>query len=167
MKIKTSIIKTDGPKEIERKFKVSKLPENLEAFPKNEIRQGYISIEDNGIEIRIRQKNERYFKTIKSGTGVVRNEIETSISKNKFEKLWNETYGKNLEKTRYEIKLDDGNLAELDVYKGPLKGLIVVEVEFTNENKANDFLPPNWFGEDVSENQNYKNSSLAVKGNPK
>jgi predicted adenylyl cyclase CyaB len=165
MKIESSN-QPEVAREIERKFKVKGLPENLESYPKKSVRQGYISILDDGTEIRVRHKNEKYYKTIKSGIRVSREETENEITQEEFEKLWLETEGRRIEKTRYEITLADGNLAELDIYGGELEGLMVVEVEFSDENKAHEFIPPEWFGEDVTDNSSYKNASLAVNGSP-
>ena len=83
--------KPETIKEIERKFRIKKLPENLESFPSKSIKQGYISIGDDGTETRIRQKGEKYFKTTKSGEGMVRDEFEAEISKEDFETLWPQT----------------------------------------------------------------------------
>ena len=165
MKIESSF-RPEAVKEIERKFKVSRLPENLQSFPRKNIRQGYISISNDGTEVRVRQKDDKYFKTTKSGVGVTRIEEEISISKEEFETLFPQAGDRIIEKTRYEIPLEGGYLAELDIYGGGLEGLMVVEVEFADENKARDFLPPDWFGDDVSDNADYKNASLAVKGKP-
>jgi len=38
--------------EIERVFKVSQLPKNLEQYPSEKIVQGYLSIDANGAEVR-------------------------------------------------------------------------------------------------------------------
>ncbi len=159
-------IEPEVVKEIERKFKVKSLPENLASFPKKEIRQGYISVSEDGVEVRIRQKDDKFYKTEKSGLGVVREENEIEISQEEFKNLWLETKEQIVEKTRYEISLSDGHLAELDIYQGDLEGLMVVEVEFADENSALEFVPPEWFGEDISNDITYKNFSLAVHGNP-
>ena len=156
----------EAPKEIEKKFKVKKLPANLKSYPNKQIKQGYTSISDDGAEVRLRQKGEKYFLTKKSGVGIVREETEQEISKEEFEKQWPETQGRVVEKTRYEITLADGNLAELDIYEGNLAGLMTVEVEFTDQNKAQEFIAPDWFADDITEDSTYKNASLAVNGNP-
>ena len=156
----------EAPNENERKFKVKSLPENLESFSKVEITQGYVSIDENGNEVRVRQKGEKFYKGIKNGLGVTRKELEVEISADDFNKLWLEVGDKIITKTRYEIPLAGGNLAELDIYKGSLEGLVVVEVEFTDRAKAMEFVPPEWFGEEVTDNSDYKNASLAVRGNP-
>ena len=69
--------------------------------------------------------------------------------------------GNIVEKTRYEIPLAGGIVAELDVYHGKLDGLITVETEFESEKQANAFSPPSWFGKDVTTDKRYKNKNLA------
>jgi adenylate cyclase len=165
MTIETSI-QPEAPKEIERKFKVKSLPENLESYPNKEIKQGYISITEDGTETRVRQKGSKFYHTVKSTGSLVREEKEKEITIEEFDSFWSQTEGRRVEKTRYEITLADGTLAELDIYGGDLEGLQMVEVEFTDEQKALEFIPPEWFGEDVTSNESYRNSSLAVNGNP-
>ena len=48
--------------EIERKFLVKKLPEDLEQYPFSTISQAYVSTDP---VIRVRQKDESYILTIK------------------------------------------------------------------------------------------------------
>lgn len=59
------------------------------------------------------------------------------------------------------IPLEHGLTAELDVFEGTLAPLILVEVEFSSEEEANSFVPPSWFGEDVTFSGKYHNSSLS------
>ena len=66
-------------------------------------------------------------------------------------------------KTRYVHPLPDGLAAEIDVYHGPLDGLVTVEVEFPDEKRRAAFAPPAWFGKDVSQERWAKNSDLAGK----
>ena len=51
--------------------------------------------------------------------------------------------------------------AELDIFSGHYKGLMLVEVEFETEEQANAFVPPEWFGKDVTFSGEYQNSRLA------
>ncbi len=150
-------------KEIERKFLVKTLPENLDHYPAIEIIQGYLAITEDGTEVRLRKKGERYFQTVKSGFGLQRNEVEIEILKEQFEKLWFMTEGRRIEKVRYEID-HSGSKIELDIYCGILKGLIVAEVEFTSFELAKSFIPPNWFGREVTEDERYKNRNLVRFG---
>lgn len=69
--------------------------------------------------------------------------------------------GSLVEKTRYLIALPEGRLAELDVFEGRLEGLVFVEVEFPSEEAAKQFVPPAWFGEDVSAIRLFSNGYLS------
>lgn len=153
------------PKEIERKFLVVKLPENLDAYPKNEIVQGYLAIAPDGTEIRLRKKEDKYFQTVKTGGSKTRGEFETEITEEQFKIFWQATEGKRVEKTRYQIPCGD-NVIELDVYHNNLKGLLSAEVEFKSEADGNTFVAPEWFGGEVTEDSRYKNQNLALHGIP-
>lgn len=157
------------PQEIERKFIVPTLPENLQDFPQTFIRQGYLSISEDQ-EKRIRQAGDQYFRTKKSGRGLSRSEDEVEISPEEFERDWGKTAGKRLEKIRYKLPFeDDDNLTiELNIYQGDLQDMPpVAEVEFDDEEEAGAFTPPLWFGREVTDNPAYRNSALATKGMPK
>ena len=52
-------------------------------------------------------------------------------------------------------------MVELDVFEGELAPLILAEVEFPSEEEANAFVPPEWFGKDVTFSGDYHNSALA------
>lgn len=159
------IEKEVGPKEIERKYLVATLPENLNQYPSKEIVQGYIAITPEGTEVRLRQKGKKYYQTVKSGSGKTRDEYETEITEDQLNALWPSTEGKRVEKTRYEIPLDQ-QTAELDVYHGDLDGLLTVEVEFRSEEESEKFEAPKWFHKEVTEDKRYKNQSLALNGIP-
>jgi adenylate cyclase len=96
----------------------------------------------------------------------VRVEEEIEIEADRFERLWPLTEGRRIEKTRYEIPLDDGLVIELDVYTGGLDGLVTAEVEFGSEEAAEAFEAPDWLGPDVTEDLRYKNQRLARDGAP-
>ena len=152
-------------REIEKKYLVTTFPEINENINRYEIMQGYIFITDS-MELRLRKKSDKYFQTIKTGEGLNRGEYEIEISANQFEVLWHLTENKRVEKTRYEINYN-GFLVELDVYKGILGGLMTAEVEFNTEDEIQNFNPPDWFGEDITLDNRYKNKSLALNGLPK
>ena len=66
-------------------------------------------------------------------------------------------------KTRYLIPLTGSLTIELDVFKNEYKGLHLAEVEFETEEEANTFCPPDWFGEDVTYDGRYHNSTMSKK----
>jgi CYTH domain-containing protein len=150
--------------EIERRFKiVSPIPKevilNKEMFP---IMQGY------GKKIRVRKKGEKNFMTVKEGKGLVRKEWEIEIPEWVFKKIWEGTEGKRLEKDRYVIPYTPHTL-ELDIYKGVLAPLVILECEFQNEKDAKDFVLPEWARDaiEVTSDDRYSNRSLATHGLPK
>ena len=151
--------------EIERKFLVKELPTNLESYPHNEIIQGYVAISADGTEERVRKKGARFFHTIKSGDGLVRQESEKEISENEFKELWPKTQGKRIHKTRYDIEYEK-HVIELDVFSGDLSGLVVAEVEFDSEDISKAFIPPTWFAQEITDDKRYKNKNLALHGIP-
>lgn len=151
--------------EVERKWLVTALPE-LTGLKGEEIVQSYIAVTSDGTEVRIRQKGDTYFQTIKGDGGLVRSESEIQLTKAQYDNLWQATAGRRLEKTRYEIVLE-GATIELDVYKGDLAGLIIAEVEFSSVRESENFPQPTWFGREVTEDARYKNKNLALNGLPK
>ena len=146
--------------EIERKFLVNELPENLECFERKKIAQGYLCTDP---VVRIRRSNEDYYLTYKGKGLMVREEYNLPLTKDAYEHLLMKIDGRLIEKTRYLIPLRDNLTAELDVFEGELAPLTLVEVEFENVEEANAFQPPEWFGEDVTDSGKYQNSTLSQR----
>lgn len=146
--------------EIERKFLVSKeaLPDNLEQYKKNELEQAYIITEP---VLRIRKKNNDYILTYKGQGLMKREEIEVSIPKDAYEKLLSKTEGNIITKTRYVIPEENRLTIELDIFHGDFEGLYIAEVEFPDEESAQAYLPPLWFGKEVTQENTYHNSTLS------
>jgi len=152
-------------KEIERKFLVKRLQKDCRKKPLGLFIQGYIAISDDGSEVRIRKEDSKVYLTVKSSGELVREEKEVKMTKKQFEILWPLTAGRRIEKIRYKIKLDN-KIAYLDIYKGKLKGLKIVEVEFKSIKEAKNFIPPDWFSREVTYDKRYKNKNLAIDGLP-
>lgn len=146
--------------EIEKKYLVEKLPENLEKFEKRQISQGYLCTEP---VVRIRRSDDAYFLTCKGKGLMAREEYEMPITREAYEHLLAKIDGRLIEKNRYRIPLEGGHLAELDVFAGELAPLCLVEVEFATMEDAEAFVPPIWFGEDVTNSGRYHNSNLSLK----
>jgi adenylate cyclase len=153
-----------GSIEIERKWLVQDLPD----LPRHEgkaVVQGYLAVAADGTEVRLRRTDGTCVETVKSGGGLVRDEIEVELSQDQFEALWPATAGRRLEKTRYTLRWQ-GQSVEVDVYHGALAGLIVAEVEFPSASASARFTPPSWFGMEATEDERYKNANLALHGRP-
>lgn len=147
--------------EIERKYLIHSLPEHLEQYESKQIEQGYLCT--NPV-VRIRRSNENYILTYKGEGLMVREEYNLPLTKEGYEHMREKVDGILITKTRYLIPLTDVLTIELDVFSGELEGLLLAEVEFKTEEEANRFIPPEWFGEDVTFSTKYHNSTLSQSG---
>lgn len=147
------------PMEIERKYLIRRLPENLSQYQCKKIAQGYICT--NPV-VRIRKSDDKYYLTYKGKGLMAREEYNLPLTQEGYEHMLPKIDGRLIEKSRYLIPLDGKLTAELDIFEGDLAPLIIVEVEFDSLDAANSFIPPEWFGEDVTESRKYHNSNLAL-----
>ena len=152
--------------EIERKFLIPTLPENLARYPSAAIDQGYLASTPEGVEVRVRRKGEGCFLTVKHGAKLARTEVELPISPAQFDELWPLTAGRRLRKVRYDLPGPGGLTIELDVYADSLAGLWTADVEFPDEPAAHAFEPPGFFGREISGDPAYRNEKLAREGLP-
>jgi adenylate cyclase len=150
--------------EIERKFLLSGLPQTLRLARGEAIKQGYLAL-DGDTEVRLRTGSVPPRLTIKSGRGEVRTEVELPVEGSDARQLWELTEGRRVEKTRRLMRID-GVEAEVDEYGGDLAGLVVAEIEFPDEQAAQAFTPPAWFGRELTGEPEYANQSLACHGLP-
>ena len=144
------------PKEIEKKFIISYLPDEIVKITK--IKQKHI-YKDSVCSIRVRKSiNLNNNETIYTHTIKTRREddekfsiteLEREIKKREYDKLKPFEGSKIIEKDRCIIPLENGLNAEVDIYYGDLKGLIIAEVEFKNVQQAEKFKMPNWFKKEV------------------
>lgn len=144
--------------EIERKYLIHTLPEQLDSYPYRVIEQGYLSTEP---VIRVRRDNDEYILTYKSKGLMVREEYNLPLTEASYLHLREKIDGRLIAKKRYLIPLSDELTIELDVFEGNLAPLVLAEVEFPDEETANRFTPPKWFGEDVTFSGEYHNSRLS------
>jgi len=165
----SSFLGEPEPFEIERKFLIEypdlNTLENNPNCKKVEIIQTYLNA-SSGDEIRVRQRGEDgnyiYFKTIKKKVDdIKRVEIETRLSKEEYLTLLMDadTTKKQIRKNRYCLTYNS-QYFEIDVY--PFwNDKAIIEIELSNENEAITF--PNYIKiiKDVTDDDNYKNASLA------
>lgn len=144
--------------EIERKYLIHQLPEDLNLHPHYRIEQGYLCTEP---VVRIRRQGDDYFLTYKSKGFMVREEYNLPLTKEAYEHLRTKVDGILISKIRYVLPLEGDLNIELDVFYSPYKTLRLAEVEFPDEEMANQFVPPSWFGEDVTFSTEYQNSTLS------
>lgn len=144
-------------KEIERQFLVrSVAPSALDGADEVlAISQGYLTEGDPAV--RVRRRGRAWILTVKSGSGLVREEVEVGLDEASGHALLEIAGERRLEKTRYRI-----GPWELDVFGGKLEGLVVLEVELPHENAP---TPPFPAGVDVirevTGTSEYRNQALA------
>lgn len=164
-----------APLEIERKWLVcpSSSHKGLAGFRTRgatsvSIEQGYLVLGDS--EARLRRKEGAHIITLKGSGGRSRCEVEVELSSEQFAALWPATEGRRLEKTRtsFPIAQPTGEpvVVEVDEFHGVHAPLVVVECEFPSDTAADTFVPPGWFGVEVTEDGSYKNKSLVRNGIP-
>ena len=116
--------------EIEKKFLVKELPENLDNYDVYQLEQGYLCSYPT---VRIRKCDEDYSLTYKSkGTSrkgcknvIVNNEVELELNENSYETLKAKIDGKLVVKDRYAIPIQDNLVAEMDIFKEHLEATIL------------------------------------------
>jgi len=148
--------------EIERKFLVTSEDFKEQAFAKNHIAQGYLSSHPERT-VRIRIKGEIGFLTVKgkgNESGTTRLEWETEMALFEAKPLLAICEKGIIDKIRYEVEVGK-HVYEVDEFFGENQGLIIAELELSDENEA--FEKPSWLGEEVTNDERYYNSYLSKK----
>lgn len=143
--------------EIERKFTVKQLPDDLAQYPCKRIEQAYLCT--NPV-VRVRRSGEEFWLTYKGEGFLVREEHNLPLTREGYEHLLSKADGLVIEKDRFLIPYGDYTI-ELDAFDGALAPLVIAEVEFPTAEEANAFCPPAWFDRDVTCDPAYSNSNLS------
>ena len=160
--------------EIERKFTIKKLPENLASYPCHHIEQAYLNV--NPV-VRVRKQDDEYYMTYKGNGMLAREESNLPLNKEAYYHLRAKADGNIISKKRYLIPLkhpgfkpgfpvppaDYSLTIELDVFDPPFAPLIMAEVEFGSREAAESFVPPDWFDREVTYDKAYHNSYMALQ----
>lgn len=162
--------------EIERKFTISKLPENLESYPCRIIEQAYLNTDP---VVRIRREDDTFYLTYKGKGLLAREEYNLPLNEESYYHLREKADGNVISKKRYiipipnpqfnmtqlsssEFSVDQISLSvELDIFEPPFAPLIIAEVEFPDKETAESFVPLDWFSQDVTNDPAYHNSNLS------
>lgn len=145
--------------EIERKFLLEKLPEWVVESEPISITQAYLSLDQQGREVRIRQKDTSYWLTVKGDGAMEREEYEVALNQEQFDQLWPARLEPCIRKKRYLANLED-LVVEIDIYQQPLEGLMIAEIEFDSKAQALAFVPFEWLGKEVTHLNFLKNKNL-------
>lgn len=147
--------------EIERKFLVTSTEFIKEAIRQSRIVQGYLSSNPERT-VRVRVKGDKGFLTIKgigNKSGLSRFEWEKEIPLEDAEQLLRLCEKGVIDKIRYEVAISN-HLYEVDVFSGANEGLIIAEIELSNENES--FEKPTWLGKEVTNDSRYYNAYLST-----
>lgn len=144
--------------EIERKFLINHLPENLEQIPRHVIEQAYLCT--NPV-LRVRKKDDAYILTYKGEGLMAREEHEFPLTANAYMHLRRKADGNIITKTRYLIPGAGSLTIELDIFSGCFTGLVMAEVEFPDMDTAQTFEMPDWFLTEVTSDIRFHNSTLS------
>lgn len=142
--------------EHERKFLVKELPSDFDTYVKSRVKQWYMTKPDNPVSVRVRLYDDgRCYFDIKKGLGMTREKIG---EKHNFKDIEKYTIGAYwLEKDRYKKHIDDYMIV-IDFFDNGLK---LVEIESDNYDTVVNFKPLDWWGEEVTSDPNYCNSTIA------
>jgi len=146
--------------EIERKFLIESNDYKDLSHKKSYIKQGFLN-SNKYRTVRIRVIDEMGFITIKgisNASGISRYEWEKEILLKEAEQLLLLCEKGVIEKNRYLIK-HGRHIFEVDEFLNENKGLIIAEIELSNENEL--FQKPSWLGKEVTGNVKYYNSNLS------
>jgi adenylate cyclase len=145
--------------EIERKFLIKSDAWRSRSVGKL-YRQGYV-FNSTGVTVRIRIAGAQGYITLKGKVeNYARPEFEYEIPLEDAQAmldLW--CYPRIVEKIRYRVPFDDV-VWEVDEFQGFNQGLILAEVELNSPDQI--FTLPDWVGQEVSQRDQYYNSSLAL-----
>lgn len=149
--------------EIERKYLIKRLPDNLSAYKCHTLIQGYLNTSP---VVRVRKEDDSYYLTYKGSGMLSREEYNLPLDEQSFLHLIGKADGNVISKQRYKIPYSFSEkeyTIELDVFDAPFSPLVIAEVEFVNEDEANAFLAPDWFDREVTYDPKYHNSNLSKK----
>ena len=144
--------------EIEKKFLIQKLPDDLNTYPHHKIEQAYLSTDP---VLRIRKKDNDYILTYKGPGMLAREEHEFPLNEASYQHLLKKADGNVISKTRYLIPDVSGLTIELDIFSGCFTGLIMAEVEFPDMEAAGSYQMPVWFSKEVTTDTHFHNSRMS------
>jgi CYTH domain-containing protein len=150
--------------EIERKYLLERLPEKTLDAPSVEIEQGYLpgkKLIERIRRVQSPERPERWFRTVKIGSGIERLELEEEADADLCRVMWRLTKGRRVHKRRYSIRDIGDALWEVDEYLD--RTLVVAEIELPWPDTVVE-LPP-WLravmDREVTNEPEYANDHLA------
>jgi len=151
--------------ELERTFLAKFLPEGLKNCKNKEILDIYFPTSSQHPTLKFRKNGEKMEilrkAPIEEGDNSRCLEVSIPLSSEEFEEL-SIPEGKRVSKTRYYY-LVNGRIAEIDVFKDSLKGLVLVDFEFETEKEKQEFKMPEFCLAEVTQEKQIAGGFLAGK----
>lgn len=139
--------------ELERTYLAKSLPAGLKTCRSREIIDIYIPESSDHPKLRLRKSGDDYELTKKEpvddSDASHQSEQTIRLTEAEFRAL-SKLEGRKTHKVRYYYE-HDGRIAEFDVFQGPLKGLVVVDFEFSHAEEKDAFRMPDFCLADVTQ----------------
>lgn len=162
-------LRVSSGNKIEHKYLLKRVPAVALEAPSVEIEQGYLPGEKLIERIRrvtLPDGAERWVRTVKSGNGLSRFELEEESDPDLSRALWALTRGGHVHKRRYTVRESDNLVWEIDEFLD--RDLVLAEVEVPSAQTNVDL--PKWLTEvldrDVTDDAEFSNAHLARATGP-
>lgn len=151
--------------ELELTYLAKHIPQEIKEVTPTKLRDIYLPEESDRPFIRLRQKGSQYEITkkrpINDNNMSVQAEQTIPLDEDEFNALARSSK-REVEKDRYKVELN-GHIAEVDVFGGVYKGLVLIDFEFTNIEDLNTFEIPDYCLADVTQEWFIAGGQLAGK----
>ena len=150
--------------EIEHKYLLKGLPPAAAEAPSVEIEQGYLpgkKVMERIRRVHLPDGGRKWYRTVKSGNGLERVELEEESDPELSRAMWALTQGRRLRKRRYSIRESDDLIWEVDEFLD--RDLVLAEIELPT--RGTSFELPDWMRDlvdrEVTDEPEYSNARLA------
>ena len=151
--------------ELEKTYLLKEVPDGLLESDNKEIIDLYLPGYSNHPQIRLRKNGDTYELTkkrpVSEGDASEQTEETIILTKEEFE-FFGTLDGKKVHKIRYYYNYN-GHITEIDVFKGELEGLVVVDFEFESVEDKDSFKMPSFCLVDVTQEKFIAGGMLAGK----
>jgi CYTH domain-containing protein len=141
--------------EIEKTYLAKFLPANLKKCKSKQLIDIYLPKKTKHAKLRIRKSGDTYTITkkqpVSSTSASIQLEESVSITAAEYQSLA-KLDGNKIQKIRYYYSYNK-QTAEIDVFAGKLKGLVLIDFEFRNQKELKDFKMPNFCLVEVTEEE--------------
>ena len=151
-------------RELERTYLAKTFPKGLRDCKSEEIIDIYVPKSSEHPKIRIRKRGDSYKITKKEPLDKDPSHLKEqtiTLTESEFKEFM-KLDGKRTHKTRYHYD-HGGRTAEIDVFQGDLKGLVLVDFEFRTPEEKDSFKMPDFCLVEVTQNKTFAGGMLCGK----